>query len=194
MKRALLLIMLLAARSLSAAEYDEPIEGGRSPDRQMEVVNIHNGEGGYFVIRNQRGETVFSEKSLREEFEFAHFAWDVLWHPDSGLVAISFGTTKFCVETVVFYRDGQQLTRVPIPDYDRPNVENNLDDNTHRRPHRWRKNGDLVLDITTGYHTKSDGGITGYYAIVRFAGHPPKGTRVHGLSPLTETDECRLTR
>jgi len=175
-KRILFLVFFLTIKSLSATEYDEPIEGGLSPDRQMEVVNIHNGEGGYFVIRNKAGETIFSEKSLPAEFDFAHAARDVLWSPDSRFVAIAFGTTKFCVETIVFYREGQQLTRISIPEYDPPSVENNQDDNTHRTPIRWLKNGDLVLDITTGYHTLSDGGITGYHATVHIAGNPPKGT------------------
>ena len=188
MKRALLITALLLAPHLSrAAEYDEPIEGGRSPNRQIEVINIHNGEGGYFVIRNKSGETIFSEKSLRKEFDFAHSAWAVLWRADSRFVAIAFGTTKFCVETVVFYLDGQNLVRVPIPEYDPPDAENNLDNNTHRVPHRWLKNGDLVMDITTGYHTKSDGGITGYYVTIDFAGNPPKGTK-HSRTKPTDRD------
>jgi hypothetical protein len=178
MRRTLLIIAFLLAQHLSgAAEYDELIEGGRAPDHRFEVINIHDGEGGYFVIRNKLAETMFSEKSLRDEFGFAYAAWSVLWRADSRFVAIAFSTTKFCVEAIVFYRDGQKLARVPIPEYDPPDAENKLDNNTHRVPHRWLKNGDLVLDITTGYHTKSDGGTTGYYATVHFAGNPPKGTK-----------------
>src|SRR5690242_8238524 len=120
MRRALLITILLLAQHLSrAAEYDEPV-GGRSPDGQFEVINIHDGEGGYFVIRNKSGETIFCEKSLRDEFGFAYAAWNVLWRGDSRFVAIAFSTTKFCVETIVFHRDDQKLTRVPIPEYDPP--------------------------------------------------------------------------
>jgi hypothetical protein len=188
MTRALLFIVFFFAQHLcNATEYDESIEGGRSPDRQFEVINKHDGEGGYFVIRNNSVETIFSEKSLRNEFGFAYAAWNVVWRSDSRFVAIAFSTTKFCVETIVFRRDGQKLTRVQIPEYDPPEAENNLDDNTHRIPHRWLKNGDLVLDITTGYHTKSDGGITGYYATIRFAGNPPRGTK-HSRTKSTDRD------
>jgi hypothetical protein len=171
--RALFIVGLCFAFQLSrAAEYDEPIEGGRAPDGQFVVMNIHNGEGGYFVIRNRSGETVFSETSLRDEFGgLAYSAWDALWRSDSRFVAIAFGTTKFSVETVLFYRDGQTLRRVTLPPFD-PDSEY-----THRRPHRWLKSGDLVLDITSGYHTKSDGGISGYYATVHLAGDPPKASK-----------------
>ena len=173
MNRFLIVFVFLAAATLGKAnEYDEVIQGGRSPDREIEVVNIHNGEGGYFVIRNSSGETIFSEKSLGDEFGgLAHFAWKVLWRPDSRLVAIAFGTSKFSVETVVFYYDGKALKRVELPVYDPESG------NTHRVPHCWLKNGDLVLDITEGYHTKSDGGISGYFATVHFTGNPPKATK-----------------
>jgi hypothetical protein len=56
MNRFLIVFVLFAVATLARAdEYDEPIQGGRSPDQQIEVVNIHNGEGGYFVIRNSSG-------------------------------------------------------------------------------------------------------------------------------------------
>lgn len=182
-KRALILslALLAAPHCCDAVEYDEPIEKGHSPDRQFDVVNIHNGEGGYFVIRNSAGETVFSEKSLPVTFAFANAASEVLWRADSRFVAISFSPSKFSDETVVFYRDGQTLRQVELPDYE-PESEN-----THRHPHRWLKNGDLVLDVTSGYHTKSDGGISGYFATVHFAGSPPKASK-HSRTKVTNRD------
>lgn len=182
--RTSVLVLLLALANASRGAADdmlmEEVEGaGRSPDRQMEVVNIHDGNGGYFVIRNSSGATIFSEKSLSDEFPYAEFAWKALWSPNSHFVAIAFGTSKFCVETIVLYRDGDTLRRVTLPAYDEDSG------NTHRIPHRWRKNGDLVLDITEGYHTKSDGGISGYFATVHFTGIPPKATKG---SETKETD------
>ena len=152
--------------------------GGCSPDHQIEVVNIHNGEGGYFEIRDASGKSIFSDKSLDGEFFCPDFAWDVLWRSDSKFVAIAFGTTKFSVETVVFRRDGKNLVRVPIPEYDKPDANLDVEDTSHREPHQWLKNGNLVLDVTTGYHTKSDGGISGYLAAIRFVGIPLRGIKV----------------
>jgi hypothetical protein len=175
MRRFLLLIAFSLAANLGrAAEYGEPpIEGGKSPDGRIEVVNIHDGNGGYFEIRTGSGATLFSEKSLRKEFGGrAEFAENVLWRKDSRLVAIAFGTYKFAVETVVFLCEGDKLTRVSIPQYHPSNAEI---DTIHCVPHHWNKSGDLVLDVTGGYHTKSDGGITGFFATLKFEGEPLKG-------------------
>ena len=182
MKRLLLFVAVAAmAHSSRAADYDEPIEGGRSPNGKIVVMNIHNGEGGYFVIRNDKDDIIFSEKSLDGEFISPKFAWTALWRPDSRFVAIGFQTTKFATETVVFRITGSALQRVFIPlfdPFDWNHAEFGSSDNTHRMPSKWLKNGNLIMDITTGYHTKSDGGISGYYATIHFKGKPPKGTKV----------------
>jgi hypothetical protein len=84
------------------------------------------------------------------------------------------------MQTIVFFRDCQVLKRVGIPVYepfDAEHAEFGTMDNTHREPYRWLKNGDLVLDITMGYHTKSEPGSTGYFATLHFAGNPPKATK-----------------
>jgi hypothetical protein len=180
--RAFLLILVLVLPHVSRGTADdmlmEEVEGaGRSPDRQMEVVNIHDGNGGYFVIHDSSGAIIFSEKSFSDEFPYARFAWKALWSPDSRFVAIAFGTSKFSVETIVFHRDGKTLNRVLLLPYDEDS------DNTRRIPHQWRKNGDLVLDITEGYHTKSDGGISGYFATVHFTGNPPRASKGSETKP-----------
>jgi len=183
MKHIVLIIALLAASHLSrAAEYDEPIDGGGSPDGKMVVVNIHNGDGGYFVIRDSSGATLFSVQSIRGEYinNLAYAADKVLWRPDSQFVAVAFKTTKFAAETVVFRRTGNTLQRVNLPaidPFDWEHADFGSSDNTHRMPYQWRKNGDLVMDITTGYHTKSEAGITGYFLTIQFAGNPLKAVK-----------------
>lgn len=201
MKYVLLLVTLCASFSLSAAYgIVETIEGGRSPNAQLEVVNIvtpktsdedYPNPERHFEIRDKSGQTVISELSLKDLtdtndsgkiFAFAD-AGKVLWRPDSRMVAISTRTSKFATLTVVFACEGNSVKRVEIPEYE-PFVFDPKDpemfgssDTTHREPYRWRKNGDLILDITMGYHTKSDGGITGYYATVHFSGNPPKAVK-----------------
>ena len=100
----------------------------------------------------------------------------------SRFVAIAFSTSKFCVETIVLYRDGDTLRRVVLPAYDEDSG------NTHRIPHQWRKNGDLVLDITEGYHTKSDGGISGYFATVHLQGIRPRQPKARKQRRLMKID------
>jgi hypothetical protein len=202
MTRALLIFLLITAQSLTnATEIDVPINGGRSPDRQLEVVNINDSEGGYFVIRSSSRETIFSGKSLRDEFQFAWIAWDVLWRSDSRFVAISFHTTQVCVETVIFEHIGATLRRVKFPWFmwdgktqNRSPYEGLADNetligNTHRRPTRWLKNGDLVMDITTGYLRKSsEAQIKGYFATVRFTDDPPKASVISKTKITVRSD------
>lgn len=172
MRTLIILAFCVAATLAKADSRDGLYEGGRSPDGQLEVWGIHDGNGGHFVVRDSSGKTIFSEESLRDEFGgVALSACKVLWRSDSHLVAIAFNTTKFSVELAVFYHDGETFQRVAVPEYDPDSVH------THRVPHRWLKNGDLVLDITEGYHTKFDGGISGYFATVHFTGEPPKATK-----------------
>ncbi len=183
MNRVVIIVLLLAWCHLSrAAEYDDPIDGGRSPDGQMVVVNIHNGEGGYFVIRDASGTNLFSEQSIQDEqtAKLALAACAVLWRSDSQYEAVAFNTTKFAVETVVLRRVGTTLQRVSMPaidPFDWEHAEFGTSDNTHRMPYKWRKNGDLVMDVTTGYHTKAEPGITGYYMTIHFVGNPSKGVK-----------------
>src|SRR5437588_4118783 len=103
MHRVLFLIALCFIRHSSHATESgaTPIEEGKSPDGQMEVVSVPGADGSHFEIRTSSGATVFSEESLKEEFGGrASFAETVLWRPDSRFVAIAFGTYKFAVETV----------------------------------------------------------------------------------------------
>ncbi len=187
MNRILLLIAFCLTAHLSrAAEYVEsPVETGKSPDGQMDVVNIHDGEGGYFVIRNNSNSTIFSEKSLNDEFGDQivvrpSAAQTVLWRPDSRFVAIAFPTYTFAVETVVFFREDGTLRRIAIPEYSRPHVEV---DRTHCEPYRWLKNGDLVLKITTGYSRLGEGTLTQYFATVQIRGNPPKASKGSQTKP-----------
>ena len=154
------------------ADNVEPVDQGKSPDGQLEVVNIHDGNGGYFEIRSESSSVLFSEKSLNDKYPVTPTgAWKALWSADSQWLAIAFGTTKFSVETIILHRKGATLEPVDIPEYDGDS------ENTHRVPQKWRKNGDLVLAISTGYHTKSDGGIDQYLATVHITGTPPKGVK-----------------
>lgn len=163
--------ILLGMMSVVAEELD-PLDGGKSPDGKLEVVNVHDGNGGYFEVRTAAGSVLFSEKTLNDRYAVTpRAAWQVLWGADSQWVAIAFGTTKFSVETIVLHRNGAALEPVDIPEYDADS------ENTHRVPQKWRKNGDLVMAISTGYHTKSDGGIDQYLATVHFTGTPPKGVK-----------------
>jgi hypothetical protein len=150
----------------------EPVDQGNSPDGQLQVVNIHDGNGGFFEVRTSSGSVLFSEKSLNGQYAITpRGAWQALWSANSQWVAIAFGTTKFSVETAVLHRNGAALELVAIPHYDSES------ENTHRVPDEWRKNGDLVLAISTGYHTKSDGGIDQYLATLHFQGTPLQGIK-----------------
>ena len=154
------------------AENVEPVDQGKSSDGKMQVGNVQDGNGGYFEIRTASGSVLFSEKSLNDRYPVTPSgAWQALWSADSQWVAIAFGTTKFSVETIVLHRNGTTLEPVDIPKYDAES------ENTHRVPQKWRKNGDLVLAVSTGYHTKSDGETDQYLATIHFAGNPPKGVK-----------------
>jgi hypothetical protein len=198
MKRVFLLLTLCVSVRLSAAERAvETLEGGRSPNGQLEVVNVATFKASdndypnperHFEIRTKSGGIVLSQLSLKDLTDVndsgAIFvfdgAWKVLWRADSRFVAISTRTSKFATHTVVFLCGDDTLKRVEIPEYepfDWEHAEFGTSDNTHREPYRWLKNGDLVLDITMGYHTKSDGGITGYFATLHFTGKPPKAIK-----------------
>jgi hypothetical protein len=192
----LLLIVCMGVRSSAANPDIERIEGGRSPNGQFDVVNVtthKTSDGNYpnperhFEVRTKSGETVLSQLSFKDlisrnssedaKYTFAG-ASKVLWRADSHFVAISTQTSKLAIQTVVFDHNHKGLRRVEIPEYEAFDWEHasfGSSDNTHREPYRWLFNGDLVLDITMGYHTKSDGGITGYHATLRFSGNPPKG-------------------
>jgi len=180
------------------------VPGGRSPNGEFDVVDVDldmvaGGDYPYrerhFEIHDKSGKTLISELSL-EDLTFTsddspgtHVfggAWKAVWRADSCFVAIETYTSKFATKPIVFFRDGDEFRRIKMPEYepfDEEHATFGTSDNTHREPLRWRKNGDLVLDITMGYHTKSDGGITGYFAIVHFAGKPPKATK----GPETKT-------
>lgn len=154
------------------ADNVEAVDQGKSSDGQMQVVNVQDGNGGYFEIRTASGCVLFSEKSLNDRYPVTPSrAWHALWSTDSQWVAIAFGTTKFSVETIVLHRNGTALEPVDIPKYDAES------ESTHRVPKKWRKNGDLVLAVSTGYHTKADGKIDQYLATIHFEGNPPKGVK-----------------
>jgi len=150
----------------------------------MQVINIRDGRGGFFEVRSQAGELIFSEKAVSARYVVApKGAQQVLWSPDSQWLAIAFGTTKFSVETIVLHRKGTALELVDLPAYDADS------ENTHRVPQEWNKNGDLVLAISTGYHTKSDGGIDQYLATIHFTGTPPKGVKASQTQSKPLKDE-----
>ena len=173
------------------------LEGGRSPDGQFEVVNVSlhrtNNTGyryqeTYFEIREKSGQVIASEYSIKDlvfttDDSSGDHVYDgadkVLWRSDSRFVAISTRTSKFAVHTEVFYKDGLTFKQVEMPDYSELDLKADPQayDNTHVEPHRWRKNGDLVLDINFGYHTKYDGSIFEYFSTVHFTGHPPKASK-----------------
>jgi hypothetical protein len=164
------LVLLFAVPVI--ADDIEPVDQGKSPDGQMQVINLHDGNGGYFEVLTSAASLLFSEKSLNGRYPVTpKGAWQALWSVDSQWVAIAFGTTKFSVETVVLHRRGKALELVEIPTYDSES------ENTHRVPQEWLKNGDLVLAISTGYHTKSDGGIDQYLATIHFEGTPSRGVK-----------------
>ena len=180
---SLLAAMLFIFVARVIADDAEPLERGKSPDGQLQVVNIRNGAGGYFEVRTSMGEVLFSEKTLTDHYPVPpKGAQQVLWSANSQWVAIAFGTTKFSVETIVLHRNGSTLELVGLPIYDQDS------DNTHRIPQEWRKNGDLVLAVSSGYHTKSDGEIDQYLATVQFKGTPPKGEKGPQTKP-TALDE-----
>ncbi len=181
----LLSLLYLASGQIAAAD----LPGARSPNGKFEVVDVDinmNAGGNYpyrephFEIHNESGKTIVSQLAL-EDLTFTlddspgiHVfggAWKVLWRADSQLVAIETRTSKFATKTIVFFRDGDTFKRISVPEFEK------FDERTRCEPLRWQKNGDLVLDVTMGYHTKSDGGITGYYLTIHFAGNPPKATK-----------------
>ena len=180
-KFSFIIILLLAMHDCYAAESNPSIENGRSPDGMMEVVNINAGDG-RFIIINDKGETLFSGESIQDKYinNIAFPVWKVLWRHDSKFVAIAFSTSKFAEETVVLRRDGNALQQVELPafnPFDWEHAKVGSSDNTHRVPYAWHKNGDLIIDITSGYHTKSDGGLSGYFIAVHFVGNPLKAVK-----------------
>ena len=175
------------------------VSGGRSPNGEFEVVEVGldmNAGGNYpyreshFEIHDRSGKTIVSELAL-EDLTFTlngspgiHVFGDarkVLWRSDSRYVAIETETSKFATETIIFFCDGGTFKRIKGPECDE------FDAHTKCAPLRWLKKGDLVLDITSGYHTKSDGGITGFYLTIHFAGNPPKATK-HSETKETNRD------
>ena len=193
------LILLVACCRLDAADSGlDTIDGGKSPSGQFEVINVWRSSklnSGFpitlrhFEIRNKSGEILVSELSLQDLLRSYNDSSDihvfgdahkVLWRSDSRFVAISTRTSKFATQTILLYFDGKTFSRVAIPEYepfDEEHASFGSSDNTYREPYRWRKNGDLILDITMGYHTKSDGGITGYFATIHFKGNPPTASK-----------------
>jgi len=179
------LILLAVARSSAAAANVEAIEDGRSPNGQFEVVNVlvvkMDGTVPYnerhFEIRIKSGHTIISQS--REVFG-AEGATKVMWRPDSRFVAIAVKTSKFAIQTKVFFREGHTLKKMEIPEYepfDEDHASFGSSDSTFREPYRWLKNGDLVLDITLGHHTKSEPPSLGYYATVHFSDNPPRASK-----------------
>ena len=184
MKRLVILLSILTASLESVALGD--VEGGRSPNGEFEVTNVdldvvldgdYHSHKPHFELHDKLGQTIVSELSLKDltltldnppGIHVFGAAWRVLWRADSRFVAIETYTSKFATETIVFFRDGETFKRVKTP-YQPSDDERATDEgwaHTHCEPLRWKKNGDLVLDITEGYHTKSDGGITGYFAAI----------------------------
>jgi hypothetical protein len=172
------------------------VDGNRSPDGQFEVVNVtkplindagNHYRGTHFEIRAKSGQVIASEYAIKDPaFTSDHPPGDdvndgaekVLWRPDGRFVAISIQTSKFAIHTIVFFKDGEAFKQVQIPDYGDVDLKDpEAYDNTHVEPYHWRKNGDLVLDINFGYHTKYDGSIFEYFATVHFAGYPPKASK-----------------
>jgi hypothetical protein len=172
-----------------AASDAEPIDGGPSPNGQYQVVKVWGpmNDGGnqdivpHFELRNKSGKTLISELSiaqLQPPFGFLG-AFQVLWRSDSRFVAIATETSKYTIHTLVFFKTGQTFKRIDIPDYDDDDEGNwRSEDGVHQLPYAWRKNGDLVLDITYGY-TKiaTEDEISEYFATVHFSGNPPKGSK-----------------
>ena len=106
------LIAALAVLFVDPAVADtiEPVDQGKSPDCQMQVVNIRDGGGGYFELRTSAGDVHFSEKTISDHYAVPpKAAQQVLWSLDSQWVAIAFGTTKFSVETIVLHRKWHHL-------------------------------------------------------------------------------------
>ncbi len=197
-------LILVAGLLIYSAAGDEieRVEGGKSPNKQFEVVNIHsvkNGDDGspyderHFAIRKKSGELFTPEVSLNVPmYHRGYEAQKVLWRGDSRFVAISIQPTKFATHTVVMFYDGKTFRQIEIPEYERFDWEHAIfgsEDSTHREPCRWLRNGDLLLDITMGYHTKSEGPAPGYFATLHFAGTPPKAAEVRRTRTTDRDDQ-----
>jgi hypothetical protein len=129
-------------------------------------------------LRNKSGNTLISELSiaqLQPPFGFLG-AFQVLWRPDSRFVAIAVETSKFTIHTLVFFRRDQTFERVEIPGYNDADWRSEV--GVHQLPYAWRKNGDLVLDITSGYtKVAKEDEISECFATVHFTGNPPTGVK-----------------
>lgn len=184
-----LFLMFCCKSHVLAANDAEAIDGGRSPNRQFEVVKVWGpmNDGGnrdlvpHFELQDNSGNTLISELSipqLQSPFGFLG-AFKVLWRPDSRFVAIAVETSKFTIHTLVFSKTGRTFDRVEIPGYNEADWRSEV--GVHQLPYAWRKNGDLILDITYDYtKVTEEDKVSEEFSTIHFTGNPPKGYKVKG--------------
>ena len=189
------LLILFALMTLGVRMHAEEMAvepPAKSPNDRYVVVNVLtkdiSDDRKHFEIQSVSGEILASELDQKDLAQnqgdglfFFEAAEDVLWRPDSKMVAITTRTSKFNCQTLVFSWDGTSFRRVELPAYEADT------DNTFRQPQHWEKNDDLVLDISLGHHTKAEPPDLGYNVKIHFSGVPLKGAQI-SRTPTVDRD------
>lgn len=156
------LLTLFVTSWLTASTDDTP---HRSPCGRFQIVNVGNSATvhHHFELRRTDGRVLSSYRDPLG-LQMPSFAHDITWSPDGEFVAVSVGTGKYLMDTLILCATSARVIRVETEDPD-----------AQTRPVRWTRRGELVVETGGPYGGKVYEGDGWYFYRYRRTFVPRKG-------------------